>query len=179
MAWRSLGSLSWRRQHWLGPVILGVFLLSGCGLFGSTADAPTPAPTRTSVPTFTPTPVQPTAAPTSAPAADQPQAPTVEVAAAPVVAPTATPSPTPTPTQPPAAELTVAGDLTNIRSGPGTDYPVIGTANTGDLFPVVSRSVTGDWWEICCVNGQNGWIFGDLATVTGGDTRPCRPRSAG
>ncbi len=165
---------SW--QRWTTPVVLLItsFLLAGCGLFGGAAEAPTPAPTRTPVPTFTATPVPatPASTPTLVPAELQPTPTTAGVSSAPTASPPATTTPMPAPTQPSAAELTVAGDLTNIRSGPGTDYAAIGTANTGDVFTAVARSAQGDWWEICCVDGQNGWIFGELATVTGGELVP-------
>ena len=53
----------------------------------------------------------------------------------------------------------------NVRSGPGTEYELVGTAATGESFAIVAKNAAGDWWEICCVGGQNGWVFGELATV--------------
>ena len=171
------GGKSWQRWTPLVVLLLTSFLLAGCGLFGGTTEAPTPPPTRTPVPTFTATVAPSTPAPTPTPAlpvaADLlPTPPAAVVAAAPAVTPAVATQPTPAPPQSAAAELTVAGDLTNIRSGPGTDYAAIGTANTGDVFAAVARSAQGDWWEICCVDGQNGWVFGELATVTGAENLP-------
>jgi uncharacterized protein YraI len=64
-----------------------------------------------------------------------------------------------------SATLTIASDLVNVRSGPGTEYELVGSAATGESFAIVAKNATGDWWEICCVGGQNGWVFGELATV--------------
>jgi len=136
-------------------------LLAGCGPFGSSTEA-TPVPTRTPLPTFTPTPLaQPTPAPpTTAPVQ-------AEAAAAPTTAPT-TAAPTATP--PAEARLTVAGDIVNVRSGPATTFDLMGTANPGESFKVVAKSAAGDWWQVCCIADQPGWIFGELATVENGDT---------
>ncbi len=45
----------------------------------------------------------------------------------------------------------------NVRSGPGADYPVIGTASAGQQFPIVGKDPTGDWWQIDA-DGQIGWV---------------------
>ena len=164
-------------------------LLGGCGLFGSAGET-TPVPTRTPLPTFTPTPQAPPAAaepsPTVPPAADTAPLTGVEaLAAAPVVtaslpvtasepptatgsvgdaAPSAPAAPAPVP-----ATLTITSDLVNVRSGPGTEYDLVGTAATGETFTVVAKNAGGDWWQVCCVAGQNGWVFGELASVQNGD----------
>lgn len=134
-------------------------LLAGCGLFGGASTAPTAVPTRTPFPTFTATPAT-APQPTVTPAPAQPEA----AAATPVpteLPPTATPAP-PTPAP---ARLTITSDLVNVRSGPGTDFGLVGTAATGESFEVTGRNAAGDWWQICCVNGQPAWVFGELATV--------------
>jgi hypothetical protein len=154
-----------RRRAAQSLTVLGLAtLLAGCGLFGGASTAPTAVPTRTPFPTFTATPAtapQPTATP--APAQPEPAAPAAAAPAAPVTEP----SPTATPAQPtPApARLTITSDLVNVRGGPGTDFGLVGTAATGESFAVTGRNEAGDWWQICCVNGQPGWVFGELATV--------------
>ena len=65
--------------------------------------------------------------------------------------PSSTPSPTVTPTSSPTAEpcefvITVAS--ANLRSGPGTGYPVVGTASQGERFRVLARHISGTWYEI-------------------------------
>lgn len=165
-----------RLPHWL-PMMAAVALLlvlAGC------AGGPeaTPLPTRTPAPTFTPTLPADAAQPVAPPVADsgQPPAPVEgqQPAAEQPVAeqppaeqpPTDTPAPEPTPT--PAAAQAVLTTQTNIRSGPGTEYNLLGTSNPGDQFRVTGKNQAGTWWEID-YNGRTGWIFGELAAVTNGE----------
>ncbi len=152
---------------------LAATLLAGCGLFGGAEESPTPMPTRTPLPTFTATPA---ASPTPVAAASTPAAPAVaetqpltqsEVLSDSVPAAPAAPAAAAAPAPPSSvsATLTIASDLVNVRSGPGTEYELVGSAATGESFAIVAKNATGDWWEICCVGGQNGWVFGELATV--------------
>lgn len=154
--------------------LLVVTLLSGCGIFGPAA-VPTPtAPAYAAVPTFTPTPKLASLSP---PPTDTPTAAVVMVAAAAVVTTTAPLTPTTvatlttvqviTPTNTPAAEprLIITGDAVNVRSGPDTTFETVGAAVKGGNFQLLARNAQGDWWQICCLNGQPGWVFGELATV--------------
>lgn len=60
----------------------------------------------------------------------------------------------------------------NVRGGPGTDNPVIGTAIAGERFPIVGRNTAGDWWQIYYEGGL-GWIYGGLVRAIG-DTQEVR-----
>jgi uncharacterized protein YraI len=157
---------------------LAATLLSACGLFGGAEESPTPLPTRTPFPTFT---VTPAASPTPAAALPTPEAPAV-VDMQPLTPAQAAPDSqhmTQTETLPASvqaaaaatvsATLTIASDLVNVRSGPGTEYELIGSAANGEAFAIVAKNVAGDWWQVCCVGGQNGWVFGELATVQNAD----------
>jgi uncharacterized protein YraI len=62
----------------------------------------------------------------------------------------------------PAARLTIIEDLVNVRLGPGTDYGLAGETTSGQSFDVIGKNQQGDWWQICCVNGQQVWVFGQL-----------------
>ncbi len=84
------------------------------------------------------------------------------------LAPTATATPTATDTAtPPSATPTSEGPAVvvranaNIRSGPGTAYPIIGGARTGDRLSVTGRF--SDWWRVAFA-GRTGWIWGALVT---------------
>lgn len=46
----------------------------------------------------------------------------------------------------------------NIRSGPGPDFPVMGTAFQDDVLRVSGRS--DSWWQVCCAIGttETGWV---------------------
>ncbi len=88
-----------------------------------------------------------------------------EVAAAPaepVVANTATAAPTqalrPTPVADgrPTAQVAMSGSRLNMRSGPGTSFPIIAKALPSEIFVAVGR------------NGDNSWIQLEVPDVTGG-----------
>lgn len=172
-----------RPARWLVALtaLVATLLLAGCGGLGG-AEA-TPLPTRTPLPTFTPTPEggPPTVAPVieeQAPATEA-QSPTV-AAAAPitdtqtttdsdqVVINTPAPAQTPTAAAAPtsAAAQVTTNDIVNIRTGPGTNYGLAGSAQVGETFRVTGKNAAGDWWQID-YNGQTGWIFGQLVTATG------------
>jgi uncharacterized protein YraI len=65
--------------------------------------------------------------------------------------------------------LVISDLLVNIRGGPATSFELLGAATQGQTFPVTGKNAQGDWWQICCINGQAGWIFGELAQVEQGE----------
>ena len=99
-------------------------------------EIPTPAPTITSIPPSpSPTPV-PTASSTSTPAL-----------------------PTPTPR---LALLAVNVPVLNVRSGPGSQYSIVGRLEQGDGVEIVGQAATpaGLWWQIRFDSeaGNLGWV---------------------
>jgi uncharacterized protein YraI len=84
---------------------------------------------------------------------------------------TAEPSSTPTLAAVPstAAVMAEAMDTINVRYGPGTDFPRIGTITKGTQYPVLRRHTLYPWLElgIPTVPGQRGWVFRSAVTVTG------------
>ena len=152
-------------------VIISLLLLSGCGsLLGAVGPEPTATPpqVRTAVPTFTPTPVQtqpptPTAAPVVAPASAQEQANPVTLTT--IVSPAATVAITPTVALAAEPRLIVEGDAVNVRSGPDTTFELVGAATQGQIFKLLAKNAQGDWWQVCCINDQPGWIYAALARV--------------
>ncbi len=163
---------AWRPICWIVvPVLLALtILVAACGSAPAPVQAPalaraaatvtatavpaaaTTAPTATPIPP-TATPIPPTATPTLTPP------PT----ATPTPAPTATPTPTATP-EPPS--LKVSADILNIRSGPGTVYPVVGRLTKDTIVRLVGKSEDGKWWQIETKEGK-GWVFGDLGIAFG------------
>lgn len=142
-------------------VVLALLLLSGC-TSSSSANQSTSSPTSPArftshrpVPTFTNTPDserrnrrQPTKkAPTPIPRKVQPTA-TQRVL-------------TPTPSPP----MATINRNANVRGGPGTNYPIIGSASPGQSFPITGKNASEDWWEIS-FSGNSGWIYGQLITAT-------------
>lgn len=172
-------------SHFVTVILLmAAFIFSGCSLLfgGQTSEDPTPtAEDRVLVPTFTPTPELP---PTPIPEPTQAPPAVVEVApndGAPAAegeqqagesvgeeAESAPAQPTPTieaPTPTPIPKVVVSAASANARSGPGTDYALVGAVNQGQGFDVIGKNADGTWWQFCCVNGQQAWIFGDLVSV--------------
>ncbi len=149
-----------------------LFILSGCG-FGLGSMGPAETPTlppseqRAVVPTFTATAVEPPTPTTEPVPPTNTPAPT---SAEPTPAPTSETAPTNTPA--PQAKLTVGGQIVNVRNGPGTTYGLVGAAEANQTFDIIGKNAAGDWWQVCCVNGQEAWIFGELATTEGAEAVP-------
>lgn len=103
-------------------------------------------------PTFTPLP--PTATPTPLPPTDTP---------------TATPEPTMVPTDTPVPAPRVAADAQglNVRSGPGTAYPVIDEMAAGASAEIIGRNADGSWWQVVLANGTQGWVKASLVSASG------------
>ncbi len=100
-----------------------------------------------------------------------PAVPTVVIesadgAAAPDDAAADPPAPTETPIPKPMVQ---ASNAMNVRSGPGTAYPVVGALDTGQQSEIVGKNPQGDWWQVALPSGQNGWVYGPLVQ-TSGDT---------
>ncbi len=173
-------------------LVTAALALSGCGLLFGSSDEPAATATasehRALVPTFTPTTASPDTPTPSAQNSESAQSsqpvqntPVVTVAQAVTTtsvttatkAVTQTKATTPTATAAPKkATLSIMDDLVNVRNGPGTDYGLAGSANKGQQFDIIAKNQQGDWWQICCVNGQQVWIFGQLAKVENTDNVP-------
>ena len=77
--------------------------------------------------------------------------------------------PTPEPGDPEATVTARAG--VNVRTGPGLNYPVIGTAPYNSQLEVVGVSQDGTWWVVnvpASPNGQ-GWVADEYVQVENGD----------
>jgi hypothetical protein len=140
----------------IGALTAALFL-GGCSLLPGSDPTATPASeARALIPTWTPTPVPvvtdtPVVLPTDTPVPPTPVP--------------AEPTPVPTDTPAPVARMTITNQVANVRSGPGTNYAVIGSVNQGMQFDVTGKNPAGDWFQFCCVNGEVGWMFSQLATV--------------
>jgi len=101
---------------------------------------PSPSPTATATATFTPSPT-----------------------ATPLPTPTSTPIPTstftPTATPVPQPKAVVTSEALNLRAGPGTVYPKVGSLRKGDKLDVTARNPAGDWLKVVASNGTKGWVF--------------------
>ena len=125
------------------------------GLIGESSQTLTvnPPPTVTPLaPADTPTP---TSTPTGTPSAE----------------PSAEPSATSTLTPAPETPRLTVGRTANVRAGPGTTYPVIGSARAGDVYDVLAQNRAGTWFQLD-YEGTSAWIFASLVTVDRPDLVP-------
>lgn len=100
--------------------------------------------------------------------------PTETVTATPVTPTTPEPGASPTPTpeaptatpQPGTPQLTTVTDL-NIRSGPGTGYPILGLLRANQSAEITGVSPDGRWWQInfSGTNDGRGWVAGQYVTA--------------
>ncbi len=56
---------------------------------------------------------------------------------------------------------------TNVRSGPGLEYDVIGQLVYLEVRYIVGRAETAEWWLIQFNNGQFGWVADSIVLVQG------------
>ena len=62
----------------------------------------------------------------------------------------------------------------NVRSGPGTDYPVVGRLPRGERALINGKSVDGSWWRIEFPSGTGayGWVSAYYVTPHNADNVP-------
>jgi uncharacterized protein YraI len=66
----------------------------------------------------------------------------------PVIANPATAAPVVPATPPTGAPTATAVEYVNVRTGPGTNYPVLGVASPGASAQVTGKSADGGWWQV-------------------------------
>ena len=122
-------------------------LLSSCNPLTRYA---TPTPTQV-LPTSTPGYTPPVSTPTPVPTSTLPPTPTWT--------PTQTPAPTATATTVPRPSAMVKEDDTNLRQGPGKNYPVIKVLNQDTSLTALKRTEDSQWFQVA-VDGTDlvGWI---------------------
>jgi hypothetical protein len=54
----------------------------------------------------------------------------------------------------------------NVRTGPGTAYPIVGGLSRDDVVEVVGKNAAGDWLQIA-YNGQGGWVTAAYVDLSG------------
>ena len=132
----------------------------------------TPSETFTAPPVATEEPpvapeglVVPTATPSASPTPTAVPTPT----ATPL--PAATMTPTPAPTAPGNVTVTgvndtvyINGNGVNVRSGPGTNYEILGSENLGKQLARTGRTSNG--WSQVAYNGQTAYVIDSLLTTT-------------
>ncbi len=108
-------------------------------------------------------------APTHTPApTDTPPPPTDTPTAEPTATPTDTPQPTVAPTSTAVAQPQASTtSAINVRSGPGTVYPVVAQLQPGRPVDILGRNAAGTWWQVQLGNGDQGWVAESVVDETG------------
>jgi hypothetical protein len=170
---------------WALALLILAFTSVGCGLSGvisnlNANDQPTATHSVHSLPTFTPTApilveLQPTSNNTGSEttsSSDTAQTPPESTEPEPVE-PSPTPPPPSEPTNTPEPQdgpvtVTVQKDM-NVRGGPGTNYPVLGTAPAGASSTVVGRNADNSWLQVQYPPGSSntGWVYAGLVDIKG------------
>ena len=132
-------------------------LLAGCSL----GDLGAPAATAT-------LPPQPSATSTPSATASPKPSPTITLtataSATPTATLTATPSPTPTHT-PTQSALVRSRQRVNVREGPGTTFPPIGSLAPGSQVQILALDEGGEWYQVRLESGEEGWISASLLSL--------------
>lgn len=142
-------------HHWIGVVVVALMALvwavgspawasTGPGDLYVTVPAPLPTePVTLPTPTSTPKNEDDEGPPNQPPSAEQP-----------------------TPQAPEEDKLfgMVISQALNVRSGPGTSFPVIGGLAISDTVEILYRDQGGSWWQICCTkpDERQGWVSAPL-----------------
>ncbi|MEM7330883.1 MAG: SH3 domain-containing protein [Chloroflexota bacterium] len=113
----------------------------GGGGGGNNDPAPTQPPAATETPTSIPTPI--------------------------VLAPTPPGGYLPTAEACSTNPTLTAQTLTNVRSGPGTDYEIIGELVFFEVRPIVGRAEEINWWQISLNGGGTGWVSNSVVQYHG------------
>jgi uncharacterized protein YraI len=126
----------------------------------------TPAPAQPFVIVPTPIPVTPAPSPTPTRVLDNPEAnaPTENLPA--------------NPPQPAIQAQLIAPGPVNIRSGPGTDYEIIGTLNANTAMPIIGRNTDASWWQIKFADGTTGWVAAAVVSASNTTNVPLTEVSA-
>ncbi|GAB4571949.1 MAG: hypothetical protein Kow0077_09960 [Anaerolineae bacterium] len=73
--------------------------------------------------------------------------------------------PTPTTSSSQQCVVSSAGNV-NLRAGPGTNQPILGTLFSGTTRAVIGRNAAGDWLAVD-LNGLQAWVFAGVVTLGG------------
>lgn len=122
----------------LGITLMVCIALVACGdLSLALPSSPSPVPTLARLPTVTPLLPTATALPTTQPL------------------PSATPEP--------ERLLAIITVNANLRSGPGTEFDVVGVVPSGERVNLRSRSA--DWFEVETATGAIGWMSSQVLQI--------------
>jgi len=94
----------------------------------------------------------------------------------PTVAAPVAPESVPPPAPPAGAPSATTTDYVNVRSGPGTNYPVLVVAPPGVSGEVSGKSADGGWWQVKIstqyASDGLGWVSASYVTTQNTDSVP-------
>lgn len=110
----------------------------------------------------------------------------VKYQTAPAPAPNPTPEPPKNPSQEPPSGgdpdpsddvptgkyLTVRSSSLNVRTGPGTLYPIVAAVKAPERYTILQED--SGWYKIDLLNQKQGWVAGWLVDVSSGSLPPSR-----
>ncbi len=78
-------------------------------------------------------------------------------------------TPTTAAAEPPAALINT--NSVNLRGGPGTAYPIVGAATSGQRFPISAQATGGGqvWYLVTLTDGRPAWVYGALVVIVPND----------
>ena len=79
---------------------------------------------------------------------------------------TALPIAIPTFQQQATAQAVVNIQSINVRSGPGTVYPIVGNAYKGDKLTILGQAYSCSWLKVQTPEGKTGWVSTTYVTYT-------------
>ena len=74
----------------------------------------------------------------------------------------------------PTARVNADQEQINVRSGPSTEYTIVGVLVSGQVVPAYGKSAAGLWVQIGYPGVQGGiaWVYSPLVTLTRGGELP-------
>ncbi|MFQ5435635.1 MAG: SH3 domain-containing protein [Anaerolineae bacterium] len=67
----------------------------------------------------------------------------------------------------PLSHAVVQVERLNLRRSPDLDSEVLQVIVRRDRIDVTGRLFDDSWWQVCCVNGESGWVYGESVTIEG------------
>ncbi|MBX3013360.1 MAG: PD40 domain-containing protein [Caldilineaceae bacterium] len=154
---------------WVAVTEVVVFNVKNLPVMDETSVSPSPpvATTGTVTGTVTTTEEVTTAVTSGTPAA-APASATAVVVSVPQATATQAMRPTPVADGKPTVQVAMTGSRLNVRSGPGTTFPIIAKALPREVFIAVGRTTDNTWvqLEVPDVSGGLGWVSATYVVVS-------------
>ncbi len=57
--------------------------------------------------------------------------------------------------------------VVNARSGPNTTFEIVAEVERGREFSIIGSNATREWWQVCCVDGEEVWVVDEFVDTQG------------